>query len=497
VNKHLLQVLLITFVIGSCAQAPASPLPSPVTTTQIINPSETPRPTETSIPSATSYPPLQTDGPYLIAEWRSVLTLMDADGNGRKEIQLPNYGFTTELERSISPDGNLIAYFTGSTEEPYDLALNLFNLSDETSQIIANLIAPGFPQNLEPVAETLNLSDYDPFGCNYVECLAILSSYDFILGITSLAWSPNGQFLAFAAQTDGPSSDIYLYDRKNQGIRRLTEEIQNIWQMEWSPSGEKILYQATVPGPINSYIYSYVADPKINLPQSSQASVQYYLGAQLGWVANNSFLYALSPNGLLPDSPMYESVLSTNLENNETKEIWPYGAESIALDLTSSKVILSTKGADNSGVTAGTYLVSLDGSFTKISDTTYKFFEDAEPFKTFLGLDTDGQIYNISLDGDIRLLGPSIEYTTPSISPNKKWVLVFENNNTKITLYSDNLQLVNSWRFDKGIYSNGIQWRPDSMGIIISIPEQRYYLSIPDGTPAPIEIPGYSFTWLP
>ena len=490
-KKRLIPLLLISLLIGSCAPVPASPIPSTIVTVlPTILPSHTSRPTQTAITTATSSPSLQTDGPYLLSTWHSDLTIMDVDGSGRKQIQLPNNGYTGELKNSISPDGNLLAYFTGSTEEPYDLALNLFNLSDETAEIIANLIAPGFPHNLEPVAETLNLSDYDPFGCNNVECLAILSSYDFKLDITSLAWSPNGQFLAFAAQIDGPSSDIYLYDRKNQGIRRLTEELQNIWQMEWSPSGEKILYQAIVPGPIDNYVYSYLADLKINSPQSSQASVQYYLAAQLGWVADNSFLYALSPNGFVPNSPIYESVLSTNLENNETKEIWPYGAESIALDLTSSKIILSTKGADNSDVTAGTYLVSLDGSFTKVSDTTYNFFEDAEPFKTFLGLDTDGQIYNISLDGDIRLLGPSI-------SPNKKWVLVFENNNTKITLYSDNFQLVNSWRFDKGIYSNGVQWRPDSMGIIISIPNKRYYLSIPNGTPRPIEIPGNNFTWLP
>ena len=493
-TKQLIVVLIIAFVAGSCT--PTIALPTPLPTSTVI-PTTTPSQTPSATSTNTSYPILQTQGPHLLFrnDGRN-FTLMEPDGSGRKQIQFPSDGFTPVLEKAVSPDGNLLAYFTGSTEEPYDLALNLFNLSDETSQTIANLIAPGFPQNLQPVAETLHLSDYDPFGCNTVECLAVLSSYDFKLGITSLAWSPNGQFLAFAAQIDGPSSDIYIYDRKNQGIRRLTEEIQNIMRMQWSPSGEKILYEATVPGPIDPYVYSYVADAKINVPQRSMTGMTYIFSAQLGWIAENSFLYALLPTDYGP-SPRYESVRYVNLENDEIKEIWPYGAESAAVDLASSRVILSTQGADHSDVTAGTYLVSLDGSFTKLSDTTYTFFEEQEPFKTFLGLDTNGQIYSISSEGDIRLLGPGIEYTTPSTSPNKKWVLLFENNNTKISLYSDNSQFVNSWKFDEGIYSNGIRWSPDSSGMTISTYNQKYYLSIPSGTPTPIEIPGSNFAWLP
>jgi hypothetical protein len=39
------------------------------------------------------------------------------------------------------PDGKWLAYFTGPIEEPYDVALNLLNLSGETSQLISSLIA--------------------------------------------------------------------------------------------------------------------------------------------------------------------------------------------------------------------------------------------------------------------------------------------------------------------------------------------------------------------
>jgi hypothetical protein len=78
-------------------------------------------------------------------------TIMDADGSGRMQFQLPNDGYVSVLHYAVAPDKKWLVYFTGSAEEPYDLALNLLNLSDGTSQLISNLIAPNFPENLEPL----------------------------------------------------------------------------------------------------------------------------------------------------------------------------------------------------------------------------------------------------------------------------------------------------------------------------------------------------------
>lgn len=35
-------------------------------------------------------------------------------------------------------------------------------------------------------------------------------------------WSPDGRYLAFSAAMEGPEADIYLYDSRTNGLRRLT-----------------------------------------------------------------------------------------------------------------------------------------------------------------------------------------------------------------------------------------------------------------------------------
>lgn len=126
-TKRLIPLFILLCLLGSCAPVPAAPTQAPTAT---IFPIRTLRPTQTAIPTATPYPPLKTEGPYLLFQIDfNSFTVVDVDGRGRKQFQLPNNGKVYNLKSSISPDGKWLAYFTGSSlKEPYDLALHLFNL---------------------------------------------------------------------------------------------------------------------------------------------------------------------------------------------------------------------------------------------------------------------------------------------------------------------------------------------------------------------------------
>src|SRR5215216_232700 len=198
-SKHLRVFLLFALYLGNCGPGPASPTQPTLLT---VAPTFISPPTPSAIPASTPYPPLQTQGPHILFTRDSKnLILMDADGRGRKQIQLPNDGYTF-LHNAVSPDGNWIAYFTGSLEEPYDVALNIMDPSSETTQQISSLLATDFPENLEPIVETMVLGDppiYDSDCFEDSECRRSLVQRELTGSIFSFDWSPDSQFLAFTA----------------------------------------------------------------------------------------------------------------------------------------------------------------------------------------------------------------------------------------------------------------------------------------------------------
>jgi WD40 repeat protein len=58
----------------------------------------------------------------------------------------------------------------------------------------------------------------------------------------NLAWSPDGQKLAFVAAIDGASSDVYLFDAGDFSVTRLTDEESNAASLHWSPDGSYLQY---------------------------------------------------------------------------------------------------------------------------------------------------------------------------------------------------------------------------------------------------------------
>lgn len=253
---------------------------------------------------------------------------MDADGSGRKHFQLPNGGYIWDLEQAVSPDGKWLAYFTGSAAEPYDLALNLLNLEDQVSLLVSNLIAPGFPENLEPVTETIWFTEFDADCSKDANCRLRAVEISFTEGIWRFDWSPDSQSIAFAAQIDGPSSDVYIYNLGDKAIQRLTNEIENVGLMiSWSPNGEKILYESTEPGTGYSYYYLHIADPKVESSQSPAAIAGGIFWHGEGWINENSYLISSGGDGAPPHNFRY-----INTDTHQVKDVWKYAAESFFID---------------------------------------------------------------------------------------------------------------------------------------------------------------------
>ncbi len=495
-TNRLIPLLLMTLLIGSCAPASASPTSTPTAT---VPPTRTPLPTQTAIPTATPYPPLQTEGPYLLFTYDNKnFTIMDADGSGRKQFQLPNEGYVRKLEKAVSPDGKWLAYFTGSTDEPYELALHLFNLGDGSTYSIANLIASGYPQNLEPVTETIYSTEYDTDCLNDPECKLSLVESAFTEGIRSLDWSPDSTSLAFVAQIDGPSSDIYIFNTDDKSIYRLTDDLENIGDIDWAPNGEKILYKNLMPGRVYSVSKIHIADPENRHAQHSDAIYGGRFWGEEGWIGVDSYLIWTGGEGAPPADFQY-----INIETQQTKVIWNPESEIFAMnsELHALVITLTPEVAKlyQTQLKPGTYFVSVDRTQTKISDEIYEPVQNQNGLINSFFARKDRELYSMKTDGStIVLIKENVDFLhSPRLSPNKKWLMV--EGYDGLQLYSENLELVKSWE----IRNSEMIWRPDSVGLLLFIDTGMYYLSVLNGEPiliedcAPDDCSSMDYVWLP
>jgi dipeptidyl aminopeptidase/acylaminoacyl peptidase len=411
-----------------------------------------------------------------------------------------------ELEKAVSPDGKWLAFYTGSIEEPYDLALNLLNIFDETVLRVENLLALGFPENLEPVTETIEFDqnvEYDKECSADPICRMGAVEIPFKEGIWRFDWSPDSQNIAFAAQIDGSSSDVYIYSLENKVTQRLTNEKENIGlTISWSPDGEKILYESSIPRTVYTSYYLHIANPKIKSLQDPISIGGGTFWARGGWITNNSYILWSGGEGAPPHNFRY-----INIETQQTKQVWRYVAESFFTDVEKGRIFLLTYPSEISGLEPepeeGLYLVTFDGNYQKITDDVYIPLDTEGTESAYFAVapnpnpyDDEFSLFSIGIDGSILDLARRIGFVYPNVSPNKKWAIISSNIGTE--LFSENLESIKLL----DLYPLETFWRPDSLGIFLYKNRELIYLQIPEGEPNQVDSCSLEFcllkyVWLP
>ncbi len=199
-----------------------SPPGSPQAT---IVPSPTP-PTPTSPSEA-----LSPDGPWWVffdgeGIWSNGLWAVNADGSGLTRVLEGSILRPRHLGSAVSPVGGFVALITATDPTRLrGLALNIVRLPDGQIRSITPLASI----EIEPAA------DADP-------ALRPPEPLVAIVGETSLAWSPDGQQLAFIGAQDGPSADLYSYSLREDTITRLTDGPSQGIRPSWSPYGKFIVH---------------------------------------------------------------------------------------------------------------------------------------------------------------------------------------------------------------------------------------------------------------
>jgi Tol biopolymer transport system component len=161
---------------------------------------------------------------------------------------------TLHLAPSFSPDGSQVAYF--SEKDFY--SVDLFLADGVTGEVKRRILKSGISSNYETYRFINSQANWSPDG-QFLAFAAKRGPRDDIVivdvkrnkqvgkietklsGITTPSWSPDGARLVFTGY-DGGFSDLFIVDRDGKNLRRLTEDKYADLHPVWSPDGKSIAF---------------------------------------------------------------------------------------------------------------------------------------------------------------------------------------------------------------------------------------------------------------
>jgi hypothetical protein len=258
--RFLLVGLLLLSALTACGapttpsvppSVPTAPVDAPSTATPPINvpllPTATPAPSVTpTAPVIAATVPVDSSGPansvtrdipHLVFPTADGLMSAAANGTSLQLFGDARPAIAHQIKDGLSPVGGWVAFASGAnpmTPDPEGsgpLTLNLLKTVDGTLMPITPLFSPDLEEVIRSATTTGDRNDAVEAG------IAIMDNSD------TLKWSPDGRYLAFIAAIDGPSSDVYSYDRETGQINRLTDGLNQAARLFWSPDSQWIVHE--------------------------------------------------------------------------------------------------------------------------------------------------------------------------------------------------------------------------------------------------------------
>jgi WD40 repeat protein len=493
-------ILVLGMAISACAQSGSVPTALPTTSATLIPTlTDTPSPTHTPTATTTPYPALSAKKPYLmIQQDEQVFVEYDADSVGRKVIELPPDGHIPVFPRLasiVSPDGEWLVFYTGDvgrgdTPENLPVTLNLLNINDGKVLKIADVVTDGYTEKLEQLAEELKKlypEEYAPVDNRDWVFSSVLSAFTW--SIHSVSWSPDGRTLAFAAQIDGISSDVYLYNLDMGSIEQIESSIQNVSHINWSPDGKYVVFENSEPGAIYTGDSLYAVQPSnrvIDNPKRLYSGTWLHVGT---WLSPNLLLVA---DGT--DTAGIFNLQTLDIRTGQLRPLWKDSVSDYAIDPLNKIIALNT-GEFAEPDKFGVYYITYNGRQTEVLKGLYwasLFFRGGKQHRFLMQgvsetgtnptLSLTGDIVGLDIDGKPTPVAGKFAYDKISISPDNSWLLMYDEKN--LYLYDDNDNLAQTFAVN-GILS--LTWRPDSQAIFFADATAIYFLPIPHGEPRIIE----------
>lgn len=496
---HLISIGLIGLVLAACGapSAPDTPTnkpissPLPITVTPVPTASATPQPTQppaaplaTLTPRAAATPTAimptsaaRGDLPVLIFTAADGLMSVLADGTGTQRLGQARPEFARNLSEALSPDGDWIAFVSGDNPMTPDqtgsgpLTLTMLDVTADEVKPITPLFSAEMDQAIRAVAPTGERN------------AAIEAGIAVIDNANTLKWSPDGRYLAFIAAIDGPSSDVYSYDRTTGQINRLTDGPNQAAQLFWSPDSQWIVHEEVASfgtGAGWDVRAVWAAAPDGNTTRKVYDAGPSGDEVFVEWVSSDALLvYSWTVVG-------WQNVRLVSLATGEAQRIGPdFPIQTLAYDPVSQMQLYY--GDDyflqQQGLSGGLYLVTPDagGQPRFVAAGDWYATRWLPHSRLFFAAGNAGAI-SVTRDGVATRY--ETERAIPIESPDGAWLLAWRNadiiNSTGLRLYTPDGTLVRTITEDTVLFAT---WSPDSTGAFYVSAGALRYMRLPDGEP--------------
>ncbi len=490
--KKIFLVVMLAFVTScSVASSPTAvsvsiSTRSPLVTTEFMHqaswintptftftlpPSQTQTPSQTTFPTPTSsqtiaavttpFPPLNAKGPYLVfANMPSPFVnfvVLNPDGSGQKVIPFPQE--PTYLN-GFSPNGEW-GVLVSNIYEPGDISLSLLHIPDGEIQVISLLSS-------QKSAGKYPLGDCPtPFGL-----------------FRQTAWSPDGRYLAFAANTAGTSFDLFTYDTKSGALHRLTNDSADILSIGWSPDSTSIYYlngiQPNESGDYDTYTVN-ITRPANQPNQGIQTILTTSDGLKWSKLVEQKFLITLSADrlGCNAGGPSYaQRISAVNIATGENTKIWSGVIYSVAIDPRDEAVLLFGYD-DQSDRPLGFYILSFEGRLISTldggpSESDFKgmIYRGGPKYAFIINGKNDLGVLGVTLGGKMEKISER-NNAEVDLSPNNGWFVI--SNDQGVDLFSKDDRMVDS--LDQ-IAAVSRLWEPGGHGLYFETIEEEINVSL-------------------
>ena len=295
---------------------------------------------------------------------------LDASRLGPSIYVMDTYDSAEDLSRPVpgifSPSGEFVATYSADESEQWCLTLRIVVFHVSTGEIVSSI-----PVTPDALGNSTNADQ---------ECHTLEERLQYLHPIrppASMAWSPEGETLAFVSAQDGPTADIYVADIAAGTTQRITTGPTQAAAPIWSPDGAFVVNSSIVdlsgihdlggPFPIWGPVYATEVSTATSRPLYYPSQSQNNPEAFLAWTSSRDYL-ADSQNAPCG----YSDLRSVDILSGESHVLWTSQYEARAYAPEIDSILLSvpeqdpTSGYCQYDQEPGLYLMNLTTRFAKL-----------------------------------------------------------------------------------------------------------------------------------